>query len=45
MVIVTPVFIRSMTLPPQMRFISGMITSHTSREPQQMMKAYLRPMM
>ena len=45
MVVMTPVPIRSITLPPQIRFISGMITSHTSREPQQMMKAYLRPTM
>ena len=43
MVVITPVFIRSMTLPPQMRFISGMMMSQTSREPQQMMKAYFRP--
>ena len=44
-VVVMPMFIRSMTSPPQMRFISGMMTSHTRKEPQQMMKAYLRPTM
>ena len=45
MVWAMPVPIRSMTLPPQMRFISGMMTSQTRKEPQQMMKAYLRPTM
>ncbi len=32
-----------MTCPPHIRFIRGMITSHTRKLPQQMMKAYLRP--
>ncbi len=45
MVWAMPVPMRSMTLPPQMRFIRGMMTSHTRKEPQQMMKAYLRPTM
>ena len=36
---------RSITLPPQMRFIIGMMTSHTRKEPQQITKAYLSPMM
>ena len=45
MVWVMPEPIRSITLPPQMRFISGMITSQTRKLPQQMMKEYLRPMM
>ena len=43
MVWVIPEFIRSITSPPQMRFITGMITSHTRKLPQQMMKAYLSP--
>ena len=43
MVSVMPEFMRSMTWPPQMRFIRGMITSHTRKLPQQMMNAYLSP--
>ena len=38
-----PVPMRSITCPPQMRFIRGMITNHTRKEPQQIMKAYFRP--
>ena len=43
MVWVMPEFIRSTTCPPQMRFMRGIITSHTRKLPQQMMNAYLRP--
>ena len=42
-IVVTPVFIKSITWPPHMRFISGIITSHTSKLPQQIMKAYFKP--
>ena len=45
MVWVMPECIRSMTWPPQMRFIRGIITSHTRKLPQQMMNAYLSPTM
>ena len=44
-VAVIPVFIRSITCPPQIRFISGMMTSHTRKLPQQIMNAYLSPTM
>ena len=40
---VIPVFMRSMTCPPHIRFITGMMTSHTRKLPQQMMNAYLSP--
>ena len=45
MVELMPVPIRSITQSPQMRFIAGMMTSHTRKLPQQMMKAYFRPTM
>ena len=42
-VVVMPIFIRSITSPPQMRFIRGMIISQTRKEPQHIMKAYFKP--
>ena len=45
MVCVMPEFMRSMTCPPQMRFISGMMTSQTRKLPQQIMNAYFSPTM
>ena len=42
-VLFMPVFIRSMTSGPQMRFIRGMMTSHTRKLPQQITKAYFSP--
>ena len=43
--VVIPIFIRSITSPPQIRFMRGIITSHTRNEPQQMINAYLSPTM
>ena len=40
-----PVPMRSMTCPPHIRFIRGIITNHTRNEPQHITNAYLRPTM
>ena len=42
-VAVMPVFMRSMTCPPHIRFIRGMMTNHTRKLPQQMIRAYFSP--
>ena len=42
-VAVIPVCIKSKTSGPHIRFIKGMMTSHTKNEPQHITKEYLRP--